>query len=160
MQRKRTFMTAPDMIVDDDDEDQPIPAPVPFIESPTDIFDEYNSMLKDVLDAQKVVRGGTDDLAELRKMIHKTRVNMDQHIAIVDNLKSNLETIQEKSKQVIEGKKTDYYQSEERTLNKLHRNVQSHKQLPKKTTNMLSATKSTGKLPQSTQKKQKREDIE
>lgn len=69
MQKKRTFMTAPDMIVESesDEENQP-PPNIPELPK-QDIFDEYNQMLKEVLDAQRVVRDGTDDLEEIRKMV-------------------------------------------------------------------------------------------
>lgn len=54
-------------------------------------------MLKEVLDAQRVVREGVDDLAEIRKMIQKTKVNINTHINTVDHLKTKLVSITEKS---------------------------------------------------------------
>ena len=44
-------------------------------------------MLKEVIDAQRVVREGVDDLAEIRQMIAKTKVNINTHINTVDHLK-------------------------------------------------------------------------
>ncbi len=88
MQKKRTFMTAPDMIVESESDEEnkpPIVQQPLIIEQPKqDILDEYNQMLKEVLDAQRVVRDGTDDLEEIRRMIHQTKNNISSHIITVD----------------------------------------------------------------------------
>jgi hypothetical protein len=53
MQKKRTFMTAPDMVIlddeDSDKEEKNKPIIIPM-ESKQDIFDEYTTMLKDIVD--------------------------------------------------------------------------------------------------------------
>jgi len=41
-------------------------------------------MIKEVDEAHRVVTQGTDDLAELRKMIRKTKNNINTHITTVD----------------------------------------------------------------------------
>lgn len=52
-------------------------------------------MIREVEDAHRVVREGTDDLQEIRKMIRTTKNNINTHITTVDNLKTQLKTIQE-----------------------------------------------------------------
>ena len=51
MQRKRTFMTAPDAFIDDEEDCQPPPPKKQEIieEEEPDILDEYNTMLKDII---------------------------------------------------------------------------------------------------------------
>lgn len=80
-------MTAPDMVETYEEvEDQPSKDMPPPINDgpPQDIFDEYNDMLREVVQAQRVVRAGTDDLAELRAMIQKTKKNIVTHINTMD----------------------------------------------------------------------------
>ena len=83
MQKKRTFMTAPDMVVESDSDDDQSKQQFSMV-PPKDIFEEYQDMLKDVLDTQKAVRGNTDDLEELRLMIKATKENIGHHITTVD----------------------------------------------------------------------------
>lgn len=93
-------------------------------------------MLRDVCEAQRVVRAGTDDLAEIRKMIQKTKVNIISHIHTVDNLKTSLVNICEKSKGVLENSSkfpaeggANFYGDPVKNLKKGQRNSQSQKQL-------------------------------
>ena len=68
-------------------------------EKPTDLFeekDEYedlNNMLADVINVQQQVRQGNDDLAEIRKLVHMTKTNINCHINTVDTLKTSLQSI-------------------------------------------------------------------
>lgn len=102
MQKKRTFMTAPDMMVEESEEEEQPEKPVDLFQQPKpDIFEEYAEMLREVDQAHKVVTQGTDDLAEIRKMIQKTKYNINTHITTVDTLKNQLTTINEKSKDVL-----------------------------------------------------------
>jgi hypothetical protein len=50
-------------------------------------------MIKEVEEAQRVVRAGTDDLEEIRKMVRKTKNNINTHITTVDNLRTQLKSI-------------------------------------------------------------------
>jgi hypothetical protein len=50
MKKKRTFMTAPDMVVEEEDIEEPPPK-----EEEPDIFEEYNAMLMDICSVQKKV---------------------------------------------------------------------------------------------------------
>lgn len=74
-------MTAPDIVLVDEEDETYQPRPV---EDPKNIFEEFEDMLKEVCDAQRVVREGTDDLAEIRRLVHKTKVNIVSHISTVD----------------------------------------------------------------------------
>ena len=52
MQKKRTFMTAPDMMMVEDEDEEKKPPIVPVeMEPKRDIYDEYNEMLKDIVAA-------------------------------------------------------------------------------------------------------------
>ena len=106
-------MTAPDMmVVESDEEEEQETAPYqPPIE--TDIFDEYRSMLKEVEDAHRIVKSGTDDLAEIKRMIRKTKNNINLHIGTVDTLKNSLSTINERSKDVLANKKPEEWAGNE-----------------------------------------------
>jgi len=53
-------------------------------EQKPDIFDEYTAMIREVDAAHRVVKEGTDDLAEIRRMIQKTKYNINTHITTVD----------------------------------------------------------------------------
>ena len=63
-------------------------------------------MIREVDAAHRVVREGTDDLAEIRKMIQKTKYNINTHISTVDTLKNKLSDINERSKDTMLGKAT------------------------------------------------------
>lgn len=82
-------------------------------------------MLKDVVDTQKVLRSGTDDLQELRQMIEKTKNNIATHITTVDQLKTSLINITEKSKDVLSGNT----QFQNQKFSKGNKNFQSQKSL-------------------------------
>eukprot|EP00347_Sterkiella_histriomuscorum_P000856 403374257 len=167
MQKKRTFMTAPEMMVEESDgeeqQHQP-PPPVDVYQQPKqDIFDEFNEMLREVDQAHRVVTQGTDDLAEIRKMIQKTKYNINTHINTVDQLKNKLTTINEKSKGVLTSTNANQYNKVK--PGKTLRNVQSQKQLPtmgkdsivggtikNSQISQLSTLNSMKKLPQKSQK--------
>ena len=61
-------------------------------------------MIREVDAAHRVVKEGTDDLAEIRRMIQKTKYNINTHITTVDQLKNQLTTITEKSKDALSNK--------------------------------------------------------
>ncbi|CDW83066.1 UNKNOWN [Stylonychia lemnae] len=138
MQKKKTFMTAPDMYVEESEEEVEQPPPPEDLYQPKqDIFDEFNEMIKEVDEAHRVVTQGTDDLAELRKMIRKTKNNINTHITTVDQLKNQLTTINEKSKDVMinKGLNKDSNFGQAKSL----RNVKSQK-----TIQTIDKTKSNG----------------
>ena len=84
-------------------------------------------------------------MAEIRKMIHKTKVNINTHINTVDQLTSKLTTITEKSKETMSGKKAEYVFGQ--GLTKGHRNVQSHKVLPSSVDGLKSSVIGKGSKP-------------
>ena len=69
---------------------------------PIDVIKEYRTMLSDVLQTQRSVRQGDDDLAEIRSLIRQTRDNIGHHISTVDLLKSRLTSISRRSQERLE----------------------------------------------------------
>ena len=53
--------------------------------------EQMNNMLRDVIEAHRVVRDGRDDLEEIRRMINATHSNICTHKSTVDGLRVHLE---------------------------------------------------------------------
>lgn len=94
MKKKRTFLTSCDAVVEQEP-DSPPPEPQ---EVSVNSEEEMNNMLKDVLETQKMVRAGNDDLEVIRKMIRMTNQNVQHHIKTIDIIKGEIEDINQQGR--------------------------------------------------------------
>ena len=94
MKKKRTFLTSCDAVVEQEP-DSPPPEPQ---EVSVNSEEEMNNMLKDVLETQKMVRAGNDDLEVIRKMIRMTNQNVQHHIKTIDIIKWEIEDINQQGR--------------------------------------------------------------
>ena len=94
MKKKRTFLTSWDAVV----EQEPDSPPPEVQEASINSEEEMNNMLKDVLETQKLVRAGNDDLESIRRMIRQTNQNVQHHIKTIDIIKGEIEDLNQQGR--------------------------------------------------------------